>query len=650
MVGGTTKKKRHALPMNCDGAVRTRNVRTGIGNSQEHKSQQMKLLFTVLAISMPVAAQQSYSPYVDRDYPDTVYWGDTHLHTYLSADAYSFGATITPDQAYRFAKGETTRATGGDDVRIRRPLDFLMVADHAENLGVLPAIVAGDPRILSTNEASQMAGVLARLPSLSEMLVAGTQDEFDAGAAAIGAAKAIAFSDFDLDETFKREVWEGVVAVAERHNDPGKFTAFAGYEYTSTPIHRNVLFVGGPGETLKTLPFSSVDSPDPEDLWTHLTRYKETTGSDVISIPHNSNLSRGNMFRTVTYDGKPITQAYARIRADIEPIIEVTQIKGDSETHPLISPVDEFADHETYGRQNTATDKSRTPEVTARASYARSALQTGLDIEASVGVNPYKFGMIGSTDAHTGLATVDEDNFWGKLGAAEPGIYRLATQSRWSSAGYAAVWATENTREAIFAAMKRREVYATTGPRITLRFFAGWDYAEGDAHRPDIAAVGYRLGVPMGGDLIQNKETSNKAPTFLIRATKDPDGANLDRVQVVKGWRNGSGNLQEKVYDVAWSGHRKMDSDGVLPTVGSTINLAEASYHNTIGSPELSANWSDPDFNKTERAVYYVRVLQIPTPRWTVYDAKFFRQEIPQDTTPVIQERAYSSPIWYTPL
>ena len=611
----------------------------------------MKKLIALLAIAMPVAAQQSYSPYVDRDYPENVYWGDTHLHSYLSGDAYSFGATITPDQAYRFAKGEITRADGGEDVRIRRPLDFLMVADHATNLGVLPALVAGDPRVLSAKGVPEMAKRLAARPTVSELLASATKDEYDAGSKLIGAAKAIAFLDYGIDESFKRDVWQGVVEVAERHNDPGTFTTFAGYEYTPTPLHRNVLFSGGPADTLKTLPFSSQDSQNPEDLWAHLTRYKEMTGSDVIAIPHNSNLSRGGMFRRVTFQGQRISRDYARIRSDIEPIIEVTQIKGDSETNPLISPNDEFADHEPYRYSKPTADKesSRTPEDITRASYARSALQTGLDIEANVGVNPYKFGMIGSTDAHTGIASVDEDNFWGKLGGAEPSRYRSANQSNWSSSGYAAVWATENTREAIFSAMKRREVYATTGPRITLRFFAGWDYAESDAQRPDIAEVGYRLGVPMGGDLTRSKETKDKAPTFLMRATKDPDGANLDRVQIVKGWRDGNGKLQEKVYDVAWSGHRKIDSNGVLPPVGSTVNLPDASYKNIIGSPELSVTWSDPDFNETERAVYYVRVLQIPTPRWTVYDAKFYGQEVPQDPPPVIEERAYSSPIWYTP-
>ncbi len=603
----------------------------------------MKLI-TLLAIALPVAAEQSYSPYLDRNYPENVYWGDTHLHTYLSSDAYLLGTTITPDQAYRFAKGETIRATGGDDVRIRQPLDFLMVADHSENLGAIPAIAAGNKRLAATEHGKKVAAVLAGLPALPDILRARTRDEFDQGNMAFTRAKSAKAGDFDLDDEFKREVWGQVVAVAEKHNDPGKFTTFAGYEYSSSPpmLHRNVLYLGGPTDTLKTLPYSKYDSPNPEDLWAYLESYRKSTGSDVISIPHNSNLSRGGMFMTVTYEGKAITPDYARIRSSIEPLVEVTQIKGDSETHPFISPNDEFADYESWGKID-ATD----PKTLARASYARAALQTGLDVEANVGVNPYKFGLIGASDAHTGLATVDEDNFWGKSGANEPSPYRTSALSTFSASGYAGVWATENTREAIFAAMKRREVYATTGPRMTLRFFGGWDYAKSDAERPDIAEVGYQLGVPMGGDLIQTK---NKAPSFLIRATKDPDGANLDRVQIVKGWRTTKGKLKEKVYDVTWSGHRKISSDRKLPAVGSSVNLTEASYQNTIGSPELSVVWMDPDFNKGEAAVYYVRVLEIPTPRWTTYDAKVYDlKEIQQKPPAVIQERAYSSPIWYTP-
>jgi hypothetical protein len=635
--------------------------------SPEFLRNNMKNLVALLAIAMPAVAQEPYSPYVERDYPANVYWGDTHVHTFLSADAYGLGTRTTPDEAYRFARGETIRATGGDEVRIRRPLDFLLVADHAENMGVLPALARGDPRLLASEKGQELAELRADLsarPALRDVLRAKTLDEYNAGSSALGKEG----GNYGINDEFKREIWQSIVAVAERHNSPGKFTTFAGYEYSSSSLHRNVLFAGDPTETLKTLPYSQWDSPNPEDLWDYLEAYREMTGSDVISIPHNSNLSRGNMFMSVTYEGKPISPDYARIRSSIEPIIEVTQIKGDSETHPLNSPDDEFADYEPFDiplrwtvpveaayrlyRAVTSVLESRSEEELTRASYARSALQTGLDIEAKVGVNPYRFGMIGSTDAHTGLATVDEDNFWGKMGVSEPNPYRASTQGYYSSSGYAAVWAEENTREAIFAAMKRREVYATTGPRITLRFFAGWDFTPDHAQQPDIAQVGYSLGVPMGGDLIQSAE--NKAPTFLVRATKDPDGANLDRVQIIKGWRDGNGELQEKVYDVAFSangksGNRTLDGNGVLPSVGSTVELADARYLNNIGSAQLSTTWTDPDFNETESAVYYVRVLQIPTPRWTVYDAKFYQQELPQDSLLVIEERAYSSPIWYTP-
>jgi len=605
-------------------------------------------------IAMPIAAEKSYSPYTDRVYPANLYWGDTHLHSGLSWDAYTFGTNITPDQAYRFAKGEEVQTSGGESVRIRRPLDFLMVADHAENLGIIPALIAGDTRIKLTAEAQEMIERLGQRPTARELLNSPNENKFLAGYTIMGMAKKITGRKLSITPSLNLEVWEGVVSIAEHHNNPGKFTTFAGYEYTSSKLglHRNVMFADGPSHTLKTIPFSSYDSENPEDLWHHLEQYKASTGGDVISIPHNSNLSRGNMFKNVTYEGKSISSDYAHMRASIEPIIEVTQIKGDSETYPLVSPEDEFADHERSSLNvQYVTDKSRSEEDIARASYARSALQTGLSIESAVGTNPYKFGMIGSTDSHTGLASVDENNFYGKFGSTEPSLYRSTTPwlSSFSSSGYAAVWAAENTREAIFSAMKRREVYATTGPRITLRFFAGWNFKESHAYQPDIAKTGYRFGIPMGGDLTRAKITSDKAPTFLVRATKDPDGAALDRIQIVKGWIDNDGQPKEKVHNIAWSDDRVINSDGALPSVGSTINLAEATYQNSIGSPELSAFWSDENFDSTKRAFYYVRVLQIPTPRWTAYDAKFFDQEIPQDPLPVIEERAYSSPIWYTP-
>jgi hypothetical protein len=448
------------------------------------------------------------------------------------------------------------------------------------------------------------------------------------------------------------------------------------------------------------MPFSHYDSYDPEDLWAHLEEYQTRVGSDVMSIPHNSNLSVGQMFNPLTFKNKPIDAGYARTRAAIEPLLEVTQIKGDSETHPFISPDDEFADYESFGKvpaapqevgkaasKNTAkgagkktakgTGKTaaKGTSKTAKAgkkpptkkgaqgvgpnpvtdptdymnqSYARSALKLGLSHQAKLGTNPFKFGMIGSTDSHTGLATADEDNFWGKMGTNEPSPFRAYTMGMFGSAGYAAVWARENTREAIFAALKRKEVYGSTGPRITVRFFGGWDYTDDDAESPTLAAIGYSGGVPMGSDL--SAAPGRGAPSFLIRAAKDPEHANLDRVQVIKGWRDKRGKLHEKVYDVAWSGEREIGKDGKLPSVGSTVDLATASYTNSIGTAELSVTWRDPDFNRKEAAFYYVRVIQIPTPRWNTYDAAFYGlKDLPTSSPSVIEERAYSSPIWYTP-
>ena len=600
------------------------------------------ILALATALVAGTNAAEPYSPPVRHDYPDNVYWGDTHLHTYLSSDAFPMGTLTTPDEAYRFAKGETVRATGGEDVRLRRPLDFLMVSDHAENLGVLPRLVAGDPELLESADGPRIFELLAATPALPEVLGANSLEEYNVGTRALGNAKQAMGGDYGIDDDFIGDVWKSVIEAAERHNDPGTFTTFVGYEYTSSSpgLHRNVMFAGGPEHTSQARPFSSRDSRNPEDLWAYLESYREATGGDVISIPHNSNLSQGNMFTTVTYEGKPLSREYARVRSSIEPIIEVTQIKGDSETYPSISPDDEFADHETWTRFGGAK-----AEAAARQSYARGALQTGLALGAELGANPYKFGMIGSTDSHTGLATADEDNFWGKLGSSEPNPYRARTQAQYASSGYAAVWARENNREAIFAALKRREVYATTGPRITLRFFGGWDYVGDDALSPNFSAIGYRKGVPMGGDLAH--QTAAEAPSFLVSAVKDPDGANLDRVQIIKGWRDATGNLHEMVHDVAWSGNRAIGEDGKLPAVGSTVDLETASYVNSIGAASLATAWTDPAFNPSEAAFYYVRVIQIPTPRWTTYDAKFYELgDGPQET---IQERAYSSPIWYTP-
>ena len=587
------------------------------------------------------ALAETYSPFVDRSYPDNVYWGDTHLHTTLSHDAFHMGNRLTPDEAYRFAKGEEVRASNGGKVRLVRPLDFLMVSDHAENLGVLTQLAVGGGSLPRSEARDRWGKTIRELPPLVDILQASSVDEYNAGLLELALASGARHQNYELDDQFRQSVWEEVIANAERHNNPGIFTAFIGYEWSATVlipgkkgfmVHRNVLFRGGANEASQVLPYSRFDSSDPEDLWAYLQAFEAKTNGLVLAIPHNSNLSGGHSFKLATYDGQPLTKDYAQTRSRWEPIAEVTQRKGDGETHPVASPDDEFADYETMGN----------PSLMEAQSYARPALKQGLGEQAELGINPFKFGMIGSTDAHNSLSTSREDNYWGSTGVDEPSRYRTGRAGRTAS-GYAAVWASENTREALFDAMRRREVYASTGPRMTVRFFGGWEYANEDASRPDLASVGYAKGVPMGGDLAD--APGKKAPSFLIRAVKDPDSANLDRVQVIKGWRDNKGKLREKIFDVALSDGRK---DG--RPVGNTVDLDTASYKNSIGDPELSVVWSDPEFDKNQLAFYYVRVLEIPTPRWTAYDAKFFDlKDLPDDIPMVTQERVYTSPIWYTP-
>ena len=632
------------------------------------------LVPTLVLLAVNALADESYSPHVEDAHPSQVYWGDTHVHTALSGDAYAMGARLMPDDAYRFARGETVRASGSEEVRLRRPLDFLMVSDHAENLGVLPRLATGDGSVPETEVSKHWAQALAEHPPVRDVLLAEDLDAFERGWQLLISAKSAHGDDFSLDESFERMVWEEVIASAERHNDPGRFTAFIGYEWTARAtenkprmIHRNVLYEGGSGEAGQVVPFSRFHSRDPEDLWAYLKDYEDRTGSRVLAIPHNANLSGGNMFAPNTLGGQPFTRAYVGTRSRWEPIVEVTQTKGDSETHPLVSPTDEFADFEPFaslagsakgnkatgpdkqGKGSAATSESQ-QDLVARAaqSYARSALKLGLAKEADFGVNPFKFGMIGSTDTHNTLSTADEDNFWGSSGLREPSRYRAARESNSQAAGYAAVWATENTREALFSAMRRREVYASTGPRMTVRFFGGWDYRPDDAMRPDLARIGYAKGVPMGGDL--SAAPKSESPRFLIRAVKDPDGANLDRVQVIKGWRDRDGGLHEKVYNVALSDGREEDASGQVMPVGNTVDVENASYSNSIGDAELAVVWTDPDFNGDELAFYYLRVLEIPTPRWTAYDAEYYGlADLPDDIPMVTQQRAYTSPIWYTP-
>ena len=609
-----------------------------------------------------------YSQPATRDFPNNVYWGDTHLHTNMSVDANGMGnQLLSPDDAYRFAKGETVRAHNGQQVRLARPLDFLVVSDHAVNLGVMPRMQARDPILLETEVGRKWREIWDEAEwSPDAALHADSLEEWRSAMRAFGVGSggqqsffwAAWSTDYVADETFRRSVWDEVCDNAERHYEPGAFSSFIGYEWTpatrdtqSPNFHRNIIFEGGPGKACQLLPFSIQDSRNVEDLWAHLDRYERETGGKVLAIPHNGNLSNGRMFLPVDFDGDPIDVEYARTRERWEPIYEMTQIKGDAETHPVLSPDDEFADFETWPRgerPHNLPPEERPADFAERKrhEYARSALMVGLEVQARLGVNPFKFGMIGATDAHTGLATADEDNWWGKHTMVEANPYRARATWHYASGGYAAVWARENTREAIFAAMRRREVYATTGPRMIVRFFGGFDFDVGDADRADLAATGYAKGVPMGGDL--TAAPAQRSPRFLIRAIKDPDGANLDRVQIVKGWRDRDGKTHERVYDVALSDGRKPNTRGNAEPVGNTVD--GATYDNSIGDPELALVWSDPDFDAEALAFYYVRVLQIPTPRWTAYDADFYGlAELPEHAPMAIQERAYTSPIWYTP-
>lgn len=469
------------------------------------------------------------------------------------------------------------------------------------------------------------------------------------------------------NEAITRSMWERETSAAEKYNEPGKFTAFIGYEWTSTPngnnLHRNVVFRDGKAKADQVIPFSQYDSVDPEDLWKWMAATEQKTGARVLAIPHNGNLSNGLMFDDVTLTTKkPLDRDYAKQRMRWEPLYEVTQMKGTGEAHPALSPNDELADFEIWDKGSFGAE-AHTPEMLPRE-YAREALKRGLKYEQKFGVNPFKFGMVGSTDTHTSLSTTTEDNFFGKITPLEPSarpdrfneiitgriapnpaVQQLAWQT--SASGLAAVWATENTREAIWDGMARKEVYATSGTRLMVRIFAGYDFVASDVQRNDFAKYGYQKGVPMGGDL--SAAPAGAAPSLLIRALRDADGANLDRIQVVKGWLDDKGTLQEKVYDVAWSGDRKPGADGKLPPVGNTVNVPDASFTNTIGAPLLATYWKDPNFNPKERAFYYVRVVEIPTPRWTTYDAKFFGTKPPAKAPTAIQDRAYTSPIWYTP-
>jgi len=605
-------------------------------------------------------AGKAYSPYAERNFPDRVFWGDTHLHTGLSMDAGLFGARLGLDEAYRFARGEEVMASSGQPARLGRPLDWLVIADHSDGMGFFNDLAAGDPDIIKYDQAKPwyeglQAGGDASVAAALSLIATFSQGKIDVEMMA----------EYSPGGKTYETIWERVVDAAERFNDPGSFTALIGFEWTSLDkgnnLHRNVIFREGAAKAGQVVPYTTqapVGSTDPLELYKYLETYEAKTGGSALAIAHNGNLSNGIMFPVERqFTGRKIDDDYVEARAKWEPLYETSQIKGDGEAHPLLSPDDAFADYETWDAGNLDLSEAKTPEM-LQYEYSREALKNGLLLEKRLGTNPYKFGLVGSTDSHTALSTAEEDNFFGKATNVEPNPKRMLhpfmkTENgvfegyQLVASGYTGVWAKENTRASIWDAMERKEVYATTGPRMLVRFFAGWDYIAEDLNSRQPAFRGYGKGVPMGGDLYG--KDADGGPTFMVYALRDPIGANLDRIQIIKGWLDKKGKTHEKVYDVAWSDGRKPDSNGVLPLVGNTVDIPAANWTNTIGASELGTVWTDPDFDPKQSAFYYARVIEIPTPRWVVYDAFRFGIDMPEGAETTHQERAYTSPIWYTP-
>jgi hypothetical protein len=604
---------------------------------------------------------KTYSPYAQRNFPSRIFWGETHLHTGVSLDAGLFGNILGHEDAYRFARGAEIKSSSGLPVKLGRPLDWLVIADHSDMMGVAFDIQSGAPNIMAVPKGKEWA------------------QGFQKGGEAAGKAAfdlITHFAQMKIPEELLNQyspgssiynsIWDDITKTADRYNEPGRFTALIGYEWTSVPkgynLHRNVILRDDGVRARQVIPLTTLPpmgTQDPLDLYQWLANYESKTGGQALAIAHNGNLSNGWMFPMEdTYAGGKVDKNYAELRAKWEPLYEVTQIKGDGEAHPFLSPNDEFADYETLDKGNLDLTALKKDDMLQRE-YAREALKNGLVLEQKLGTNPYKFGMVGATDSHTSLSTAEEENFFGKSTSAEPSATRVSHPFikselgaiegyELSASGYQAVWAMENTREAIFDAMERKETYATTGPRIPVRFFGGWEYRDDDLRNRSPAFIGYQKGVPMGGNL--SKAPSGKAPTFLVYALRDPIGANLDRIQIIKGWLDNDGKTHEAIYDVAVSDGRTIGEDGrCKEPVGNTIDMEAATWTNTIGAAELNAVWADPEFDPNIKAFYYARILEIPTPRWVLYDKVRFGAEVPKEAKLIHQERAYTSPIWYTP-
>ena len=589
----------------------------------------------------PSGNEQQISAKASRE----VYFGNLHVHTSWSFDAFANGAETGPDEAYRWARGEQIPGGGdGTPLKIKVPLDWYAVSDHAEYLGALPLMADPDSPL-----------------SKHPLAAAITGDDAEASFNAYTEVQnGIYYSDPDPilgDSAIARTVWREMVDIADAHYSPGEFTTFAAFEWTSAPdyrnLHRVVLFADT--ENLPDKPLSAIDADKPEELWQWMDAQREA-GSRLLAVPHNGNASNGVMFPVErSFGGSELNSDYAKARMRNEPLYELTQIKGTSETHPMLTPNDEFAAFELWDYTLAST---ATPPENKLGGYMREALIRGLKLDAAGNGNPFKYGFIGDSDTHNSASTLEEDNYTGKFGfennpkhrlEGPPGVSEAAGRQvrEFSSGGVAGVWAEENTRDAIFEAMQRKETFATSGPRLKVRLFGGFDLPSIDLASPDDLSKAYAAGVPMGGDLKEAPE--NAAPTFLVQAIKEAGGANLDRIQIIKGWIGEAGDQLHTIHDVALSDDREPATDGTVPLVGNTVNAADASYSNSIGEVQLQAVWTDPDFDPSVSAVYYARVLQIPTPRWSTYDVARTGMKLPEGLPLSIQERAWTSPIWYTP-
>ncbi len=567
-------------------------------------------------------------------------FGELHIHTGWSFDAYVFGVRATPDDAYETGKGEPLKHPLGKTYQLTRPLDFMSVTDHGIFMGVF-AKMADQSHPLSKHPFA--ARVNDPDPAIATLVFG---EIVEAGRTLAGQR--------EMEPLFspqvRKETWARIIDSANRHNDPGTFTTLIGYEWTSGPdgrnLHRNVFFRGDTAP----LPFTRVQSQDPERLWDWMDKVRGQ-GHEVLAIPHNSNLSDGLMFPLETNEGNPLTKDYAGQRNRNEPLVEVTQVKGTSETHPMLSPNDEFADFELVEQYVGLS----TPVTRLKGSYVRDAYRTGLEFQDDEAFNPYRFGLVGATDSHTGIVPAEENDYSGKVGTSDGSPEARFNNdasfgmdvSKFSASGLTGVWANENTRAGVYDALARKETWGTTGPRIRVRFFGGFDFAGIVPGSADWVKAAYAKGVSMGGSLQTRKSSVGDAPTFAVWAMKDPESANLDRIQIVKMWSQ-SGQSHEQVYDVVWSGERRIDKKtGKLQAVGNTVNLDTLEYENSIGSVELQGIWTDPDFHRVHNATYYARVIEIPTPRWSMFDAKELGVEHPAKLHKTIQERAYTSPIFY---